>query len=129
MDSRVEDFVAACHSLSNVTYGDDIMLTMGTDFTFSNAFVWYGTALPWKSHLRPMPSVWSCILLLGRSSRYCPCLCLVGYHTTQRARISCSQMPLSSRAPSSPALISPHPVYISRMYAECLACIQEACCK
>ena len=40
VDSRVEDFVAACLALSNVTYGDDIMLTMGTDFTFSNAFVW-----------------------------------------------------------------------------------------
>lgn len=40
VDSRVEDFVAACLSLANVTYGSDIMLTMGTDFTFSNAFVW-----------------------------------------------------------------------------------------
>jgi len=40
VDSRIEEFVEACRKLSNVTYGNDIMLTMGTDFTYSNAFVW-----------------------------------------------------------------------------------------
>ena len=40
VDSRIEEFVAACLQLSNVTVGNDIMLTMGTDFTYSNAFVW-----------------------------------------------------------------------------------------
>ena len=40
VDSRIEEFVEACQKLSNVTYGNDIMLTMGTDFTYSNAFVW-----------------------------------------------------------------------------------------
>ena len=40
VDRRIEEFVKACQKLSNVTYGNDIMLTMGTDFTYSNAFVW-----------------------------------------------------------------------------------------
>ncbi len=30
---RLEAFVAECDKLSNVTRGNDIMLTMGTDFT------------------------------------------------------------------------------------------------
>lgn len=40
VDSRNKDFVQACLALSNITRGNDIMLTMGTDFTFANAFTW-----------------------------------------------------------------------------------------
>ena len=40
VQSRVEDFVAACMDSFNHTRGNDIMLTMGTDFTYANAFVW-----------------------------------------------------------------------------------------
>ena len=37
---RLEQFIKACQGLANVTYGNDIMLTMGTDFTYSNAWPW-----------------------------------------------------------------------------------------
>lgn len=37
---RVDDFVFQCLSIANVTRGEDIMLTMGTDFEYSNAHVW-----------------------------------------------------------------------------------------
>jgi len=40
--ARMDDFVKACRELANVTRGNDIMLTMGTDFQYSNAFVWCG---------------------------------------------------------------------------------------
>ena len=40
VQARVEDFVAACMDSFNHTRGNDIMLTMGTDFTYANAFVW-----------------------------------------------------------------------------------------
>lgn len=50
----MQEFVEACQKLSNVTYGNDIMLTMGTDFTYSNAFVWCG--LPTET--APIAEVW-----------------------------------------------------------------------
>lgn len=43
---RVDDFVNGCMMRFNITQGDDvsggsdIMITMGTDFTYANAFVW-----------------------------------------------------------------------------------------
>ena len=37
---RVDDFVFQCQSIANVTRGEDIMLTMGTDFEYANAHVW-----------------------------------------------------------------------------------------
>ena len=40
VEQRVHDFVRACQELANVTRGNDVMLTMGTDFQYSNAFVW-----------------------------------------------------------------------------------------
>lgn len=36
----VQNFVTQCMSLAAVTRGNDIMLTMGTDFTYANAFLW-----------------------------------------------------------------------------------------
>ena len=44
--ARMDDFVKACRELANVTRGNDIMLTMGTDFQYSNAFVWCGAGQP-----------------------------------------------------------------------------------
>jgi hypothetical protein len=35
VEERVEKFVQECDKLFDVTRGDDIMLTMGTDFTVS----------------------------------------------------------------------------------------------
>lgn len=40
VEQRVEAFVQQCRWLASVTRGNDIMLTMGTDFTYSNAHVW-----------------------------------------------------------------------------------------
>jgi hypothetical protein len=40
VQQRVDDFVAACRDAENHTRGNDVMLTMGTDFTYANAFVW-----------------------------------------------------------------------------------------
>ena len=40
VEERVELFVQRCRELVNVTRGRDIMLTMGSDFTYSNAHVW-----------------------------------------------------------------------------------------
>ena len=40
VEQRIDDFVRTCEELANVTRGNDIMLTMGTDFQYSNAFVW-----------------------------------------------------------------------------------------
>ena len=37
---RVEDFVSRCYEIWNVTRGRDIMLTMGSDFHYSNAHAW-----------------------------------------------------------------------------------------
>lgn len=37
---RIEQFVTACQHIANVTRGNDIMLTMGTDFTYSNSWPW-----------------------------------------------------------------------------------------
>lgn len=34
---RVEAFVAACRELAAVTRGPDVMLTIGSDFQYSNA--------------------------------------------------------------------------------------------
>ena len=34
---RVDAFVQQCHELANVTRGNDIMLTIGSDFQFANA--------------------------------------------------------------------------------------------
>ncbi|KAK9842267.1 hypothetical protein WJX81_003590 [Elliptochloris bilobata] len=41
VEDRIDDFVRTCRELANVTRGSDIMLTMGTDFQYSNAFVWF----------------------------------------------------------------------------------------
>ncbi|BDA45668.1 Lysosomal alpha-mannosidase [Coccomyxa sp. Obi] len=41
LDQRLDQFVLECQKRFNVTYGNDIMLTMGTDFTYANAFIWY----------------------------------------------------------------------------------------
>jgi alpha-mannosidase len=41
VDERVNTFVQRCYELANVTRGNDIMLTMGSDFHYSNAHVWY----------------------------------------------------------------------------------------
>ena len=38
VEERVEAFVAECDKLFNVTRGNDIMITMGTDFTVRNGF-------------------------------------------------------------------------------------------
>ena len=40
VDKLVANFVTQCMSLAAVTRGNDIMLTMGTDFTYANAFLW-----------------------------------------------------------------------------------------
>ena len=40
MPAIIDKFITECQGISNVTRGDDIMLTMGTDFTYSNAFTW-----------------------------------------------------------------------------------------
>ena len=40
VEQRIDAFVRACEEMANVTRGNDIMLTMGTDFQYSNAFVW-----------------------------------------------------------------------------------------
>ena len=46
VQARVDDFVNECNKRFNVSQGNDktnandIMLTMGTDFTYANAFVW-----------------------------------------------------------------------------------------
>ena len=37
---RVQLFVSECMKTAASTRGNDIMLTMGTDFTYANAFVW-----------------------------------------------------------------------------------------
>ena len=44
MEQRVEEFVKAYEVISNVTRGNDIMLPMGTDFTYSNAHYWGAAA-------------------------------------------------------------------------------------
>ena len=36
----VDRFVTECQDIANQTRGNDIMLTMGTDFTYSNAHIW-----------------------------------------------------------------------------------------
>lgn len=41
VQERVDAFVAHCQAQFNVTRGNDIMLTMGTDFTYANAHPWY----------------------------------------------------------------------------------------
>jgi alpha-mannosidase len=41
VEERVNTFVQRCFELANVTRGKDIMLTMGSDFHYSNAHVWY----------------------------------------------------------------------------------------
>jgi alpha-mannosidase len=41
VEERVNTFVQRCYDLANVTRGNDIMLTMGSDFHYSNAHVWY----------------------------------------------------------------------------------------
>lgn len=38
---RVDKFVEQAFLLSNVTRGNDVMFTMGTDFTYANAHVWW----------------------------------------------------------------------------------------
>lgn len=40
LDQRLDQFVLECQKRFNVTHGNDIMLTMGTDFTYANAFIW-----------------------------------------------------------------------------------------
>lgn len=41
VDERVAAFVAHCEAQFNVTRGNDIMLTMGADFTYANAHPWF----------------------------------------------------------------------------------------
>ena len=36
----IDNFILQCQKISNVTRGNDIMLTMGTDFTYTNAWTW-----------------------------------------------------------------------------------------
>ena len=38
----VDRFIHECQRIANETRGNDIMLTMGTDFTYSNAWTWQG---------------------------------------------------------------------------------------
>lgn len=40
VDQKVDAFVLECQKIANETRGDDIMLTMGTDFTYTNAWTW-----------------------------------------------------------------------------------------
>ena len=40
LGDRVEHFVQQAQGLAAMTRGEDIMFTMGTDFTYSNAFPW-----------------------------------------------------------------------------------------
>ena len=40
VQQRVDEFVKACEDISSVTHGNDIMLPMGTDFTYANAHYW-----------------------------------------------------------------------------------------
>ncbi len=40
MRERLDKFVHECERIFNVTRGDDIMLTMGTDFTVRFSFLW-----------------------------------------------------------------------------------------
>lgn len=70
MQARVEQFVQDCQHLANMTNGNDIMLTMGTDFTYSNAWPWSASAvLPAELHacqfcstpLRPIQSFAECL--------------------------------------------------------------------
>ena len=41
IEERVETFVQRCFELANMTVGDDIMLTMGSDFHYAAAHVWF----------------------------------------------------------------------------------------
>jgi len=41
VQDRVNDFVKRCDAISSVTKGNDIMLTMGSDFHYSNAHSWF----------------------------------------------------------------------------------------
>jgi alpha-mannosidase len=41
VEERVDLFVKGCLEIANATQGSDIMLTMGSDFYYSNAHVWY----------------------------------------------------------------------------------------
>lgn len=41
VQERVDAFVEQCHVLANVTRGNDIMLTIGSDFQFANAHLQY----------------------------------------------------------------------------------------
>ena len=50
VEQRVEEFVNACGVISNVTRGNDIMLPMGTDFTYANAHYWYAASNMSLSH-------------------------------------------------------------------------------
>jgi hypothetical protein len=36
----VDNFVSGCQKIFNATYGTDIMIPFGTDFTYQNAFMW-----------------------------------------------------------------------------------------
>lgn len=45
VQQRVDEFVKACEDISNVTRGNDIMLPMGTDFTYANAHYWSAVSL------------------------------------------------------------------------------------
>ena len=39
--SRVDDFVAAATALSNMTQGEHVMFTMGSDFQYEAAGAWF----------------------------------------------------------------------------------------
>jgi hypothetical protein len=41
LPERTEAVIAAAQEYAKATRGSDVMLMMGTDFTYSNAFTWY----------------------------------------------------------------------------------------
>ncbi len=59
VQQRVDEFVKACEDISNVTRGNDIMLPMGTDFTYANAHYWSAASC------NPNCSVWPISLSQG----------------------------------------------------------------
>jgi hypothetical protein len=50
VEERVDAFVAECLKLFNVTRGEDIMLTMGSDFAVGNSLSKPGNT--WEGNLR-----------------------------------------------------------------------------
>ena len=58
---RVEHFVQQAQGLNGFTRGNDVMFTMGTDFTYSNALLWYTSCLQVSSFSTfPTSLMWPC---------------------------------------------------------------------